>query len=454
MLESHTEELAKWTVGQCAFTIEYSLRVMDDIRLAVVDAFFSLPRGGAEIGGILLGRNENRRVTVTDYLPLDCEHAFGPSFVLSPKDHAKLAGLMASARGNPGSTYPVGWYHSHTRSEILLTSADLDIHKRYFPEPWQVALVLKPHTFQPAKAGFFFRESDGTIHATASYREFVLEPLAVRPLPDPSAAASPTLAPRRPQPELTSSVIAITAKSDAETRSTAQRFGVAPLPTPVEVSAPATVPEPQAEPPVPPPGFTQVAPSRSWSWLGVVLSLSVGLVGGAAAYQTRQLWLPRLTWAGAAPPARSTPYLGLNTLDTDGQLQIRWDRESPVVRNADEAILVIENGALPQAIQLDASHLRAGSFTYARQSERVDVALTVRGPDGQKIREVATFLGKLPARKPAPEDPAARQQRDDLTRELQGRTQKLERTLEDLRTQLRNEQKRKRMENQSPDSVK
>src|SRR5436309_2649013 len=121
MLESDTEQaLATWAVEQCSFTIEYSPRLLDDIRLAVVDAFFSLPRGGAEIGGILLGRHTSRRVTITDYVPLDCEHASGPSFVLSPNDHAKLADMMAAARGNPGGTQPVGWYHSHTRSEIHL----------------------------------------------------------------------------------------------------------------------------------------------------------------------------------------------------------------------------------------------------------------------------------------------------------------------------------------------
>src|SRR5436190_1502120 len=52
---------AKWTVPQCGFTIEYTPLVIDDIRLAVVDAFFSLPRGGAEIGGILLGTYEKGR---------------------------------------------------------------------------------------------------------------------------------------------------------------------------------------------------------------------------------------------------------------------------------------------------------------------------------------------------------------------------------------------------------
>ena len=157
-------EVATWKAPQCPFTIEYSLRALDDIRLAVVDAFFSLPRGGAEIGGILLGRYSNQRLVIADYVALDCEHAFGPSFTLSPPDQDRLAELLASAEQNPDRLRPVGWYHSHTRSEIFLTEADQDLHNRYFREPWQVALVLKPHTFHPTRAGFFFRETDGSIH--------------------------------------------------------------------------------------------------------------------------------------------------------------------------------------------------------------------------------------------------------------------------------------------------
>src|SRR5437016_1566235 len=138
-----------WSVPQCPFTIEYAPRVLDDIRLAVVDAFFSLPRGGAEIGGILLGKYEKGRLQILDFAALPCEHLSGPSFVLSPRDHTQLAEMLASARGNPKGAQPVGWYHSHTRSEIYMSEADLEIHKRYFPEPWQIALVLKPHTFHP-----------------------------------------------------------------------------------------------------------------------------------------------------------------------------------------------------------------------------------------------------------------------------------------------------------------
>src|SRR5947209_186095 len=133
MIESQAESVTgAWSVPQCPFTIEYSLRALDDIRLAVMDAFFSLPRGGAEIGGVLPGKHSADRVMVLDYLPLECEHAFGPSFNLSPPDEGRLTELLAQARA--GQLEAVGWYHSHTRSEIFLSDADQAIHRRFFPE--------------------------------------------------------------------------------------------------------------------------------------------------------------------------------------------------------------------------------------------------------------------------------------------------------------------------------
>src|ERR1039458_1687115 len=151
MIESSTESAAgTWSAPECPYTIEYSPRVLDDIRLAVVDAFYSLPRGGAEIGGILLGRFANGRISILDYQALDCEHAMGPSFTLSQNDQTQLTELLA-AQQHPEGLQPVGWYHSHTSSEILFSDADQDVHKRFFPEQWQIALVLKPSTFEPTR---------------------------------------------------------------------------------------------------------------------------------------------------------------------------------------------------------------------------------------------------------------------------------------------------------------
>jgi proteasome lid subunit RPN8/RPN11 len=211
MERSKDSPLVSWSAPQCWFTIEYSPRVLDDIRLAVVGAFFSAPRGGVEIGGILLGDFQKKRLRITGYAPVECEHAFGPSFTLSDRDQERLAELLGR-RSLPGRQ-TVGWYHSHTRSEIFFSDADLEIHRRFFPEPWQTALVLRPHTFQPTRAGFFFREAvpspspsplslllppHGSIRGEASYGEFALEPLPLRPGDmEAAAGAAPAPAPRR-----------------------------------------------------------------------------------------------------------------------------------------------------------------------------------------------------------------------------------------------------------------
>jgi len=164
--------------------------VLDDIRLSVVDAFFRAPRGGVEIGGILLGALDGKRLRITGYAPLDCEHAFGPSFTLSERDQERLAELLKT--GVPFGLRAAGWYHSHTRSEIFFSGPDREVHQRFFPEPWQVALVLRPNTFQPTRAGFFFREPDGSVQGDASYAEFTLDPLPPRPMEaEPAAEPEP-----------------------------------------------------------------------------------------------------------------------------------------------------------------------------------------------------------------------------------------------------------------------
>ena len=136
-------DLECWWPPQSPFQIFYSRLVLEQIRLAVVAAYLLVPRGGLEIGGVLLGKYRERHVEVLDHQPLDCEHAFGPSFSLSARDQERLKDLLAKVRHKTAGLEPVGWYHSHTRSEIFLSDVDLDIHKHFFPEPWQVALVSR-----------------------------------------------------------------------------------------------------------------------------------------------------------------------------------------------------------------------------------------------------------------------------------------------------------------------
>ncbi len=52
----------------------------------------------------------------------------------------------------------VGWYHTHPRMGIFLSHYDTWLHQHFFPEPWQVALVVEPHS---ATGGIFIRQKNG-----------------------------------------------------------------------------------------------------------------------------------------------------------------------------------------------------------------------------------------------------------------------------------------------------
>jgi len=443
--------LAKWTVPQCPFSIEYSPRVLDDIRLAVTDAFFSLPRGGAEIGGLLLGRYENGRVTIVESTPMECEHAFGPSFVLSDRDHAKLSEAIAAAKNS--QLKPVGWWHSHTRTEIFLSEADQQIHNKFFPEPWQLALVLKPHTFQPMRAGFFFREADGSIHAAATYQEITLEPLPMRPVGVPAP----------PPPVSPSPVFHETPGGRVIDAQLSQ-----PDPPVPEVPVEA----PRVE--VPPPAFLSSAPPperQSRRWTGLIAA-AVGVALALGGYATRGRWLPVLDRQTQSGPNEA---VALNVIDRDGQLQIRWNGAALAVSGATAGSLLILDGNSNVDVPLDARHVHSGAFTYVRKSKRVDVTLALTQPGGKEVRLGTLYTGAPPVShadappppNPAPvsaDGPAVRQERDSLRKENAGlklelarqieRNKLLDKGLEELRKAVQREQQRKRLEVQSPDTAK
>lgn len=57
----------------------------------------------------------------------------------------------------------VGWYHTHPKMGIFLSHYDTWLHRNFFPEPWQVALVIEPHK---KLGGLFIRQTDGNLDPT------------------------------------------------------------------------------------------------------------------------------------------------------------------------------------------------------------------------------------------------------------------------------------------------
>jgi proteasome lid subunit RPN8/RPN11 len=181
-------EFETWRAERHNMTIECAGPVLNEIRIAAVDGYQRMRHGGIEVGGVLFGTHRNGVVQVQAMRPIACEYSQGPRFILSERDQAALAEQLETSRHDLElqGLEPVGWYHSHTRSEVLLSGAEVEYFNRFFPQPWQVALVVRPANLSPVRAGYFFREANGVLRTEASYSEFQL----LAPVPAAVAAAA------------------------------------------------------------------------------------------------------------------------------------------------------------------------------------------------------------------------------------------------------------------------
>ena len=345
-----------WQAAGCALRITYSRPVMEELSLAASDGFNRLAKGGVEIGGVLFGVRDSDALKILTYRALACEYAFGPSFTLSDNDRRVLRDLLTSPSTDSSLSgmQPVGWYHSHTRSDVLLSEEDLQLFQQYFPEAWQIALVLRPHRFGPVRAGFFFREPDGSVQAAASCHEFIIKP----ELDPPTTRLS------------TDSALANGASAPAN-------------PSLVESALPEQCPEPPAtassrsepEPRWSPPRSTSFHPSREWSLraAAIVVCLAAAL-----------FWTARF---------RGSAGLSLHELDAGGHLRIDWNHNARIIGQGESGALEIEDGSFKLHHELSQEHLRTGSATYLRTTGNVLVRLLVRGADQSTFSEITRFLG-------------------------------------------------------------
>lgn len=357
-------EYGTWSAPGIPCVIDYSEPVLREIRMEAVEGFHKAPHGGIEVGGVLFGRHEHNVVRIITFRSLACEYLTGPSFVLSERDEARLAELLTSAQRHPElrDLTAVGWYHSHTRSAISLSDRDQEIFNRFFPEPWQVALVVRPTLLGTTRAGFFVRESDGSIRAESSYEEFTI---GVSP-------KTSTTAPKHAAVPATPAAPLVTAKPLAA----AQEPNGVPTALP---AAAATV-----RPTVP-----RAPGKRKWLVLSLCLAV-VGLGVLAATYGDFQ----------------RDEQLSLRALNVGGQLRIEWDRASQPVRHAESAMLEINDAGVKTQVPFTATQLRNGSLTYEPRSERVEVRLHVNRRGADPVEEFTEFVGP-PRRSPAPEQKAA-----------------------------------------------
>lgn len=159
-----------------------------------------------EVGGWLAGRwcRDGRAgtefVVVEALLPAQQVRS-GSTFLTFT--HDSQVAMLSALEEQYENKCVVGWYHTHPRMGIFLSGYDTWLHDHFFPQPWQVALVVEPHTRQ---AGLFVRKEgelaprrySGFYELHSSSMESVVDWTNLRAVPRPKPAA-PAQPPTNPE---------------------------------------------------------------------------------------------------------------------------------------------------------------------------------------------------------------------------------------------------------------
>jgi len=132
-----------------------------------------------EVGGMLIGQwcvdiddnNRNRSQFIVVEHAIPARHTRQGSVYLTFTQES-LVDIHDQIDTNFQGKRIVGWYHTHPRMGIFLSHYDTWLHNNFFPEPWQVALVVEPHS---ALGGFFVRQNAGVLDPTRYFGFYELD---------------------------------------------------------------------------------------------------------------------------------------------------------------------------------------------------------------------------------------------------------------------------------------
>jgi hypothetical protein len=324
-------------------TVEYSLPVLHEIDFVVNEGFRRIPHGGIENGGLLIGEVLTGGFRIDSFQPIECSHAFGPSFLLSNADIEKLAAQIGSQRAGQ----VVGWFISHSRSKLVMTEHEASLVERLFPARC-LTMLVKPEKFKATEFAFL-----GPGDWDASGRSFVL-PLVSRrnrsaspvskSIEQPTAVSAPPQPPS-PQPPIADPI--------------PERLAPAPQTTPQQIRAQ------EAQPSLPPPKLQEQRRPNVAVWL---------MAGAAVAFAC----LAAYGFYRSAVPAD----VPLNITAHGNTFLVSWPAE--MSRAASEARIRLNNGT-ERALAPDEKALGTVSVENVGGSLEVELTLSRWGRESHTI---------------------------------------------------------------------
>lgn len=386
-----------WAPDGSPATIRLSFDAVDRMNFDVMRGFGAVPRRGAEVGGILLGRVESGERTVIhveDFVAVPCDYLRGPSYLLSEADLARLDEAMAKTRGPVRGLYPVGYYRSNTRENLQLHPEDVALLDGRFPEGPVVCLLIKPFATRISEAVFYVRQDgrylpEGEAEAFPFRRKEMGGGAPTRPprmgsldaMSPPPAEREPAPAPAGGAPEASMFQWAgdkqdKTVTTEADVRAVAPRSRFSG-------------------------GWVWIPLSFIFLLLGVVLGFQIAL-----GFRNSQ-----------AASVASDPFtLDLSVAKYGENLLLKWNTAAQPMRNAKRGELRVQDGDNVKTVVLNEEDLARGSALYRHVSNTVVFRLEIYPRERNGVSETMEYHGvSLPAAAepgaPADEGPAAKGKR-------------------------------------------
>lgn len=183
------------------------------VRDAIYQHVYTDPRN--ELGGMLIGDRREHAMVIVGAIPAVGSQGDVTSLTFTHEAWAHVWGEID--RRYPGAQI-LGWYHSHPGHGIFLSRHDRFIHRHFFGEPWQVAIVVDPQRHEEG----LFAWQRGDLVRIAGAR---VDPRWARgttgdlPSPPPATAPAPLVDPARRGPSMREPANAATARESAPPRS-------------------------------------------------------------------------------------------------------------------------------------------------------------------------------------------------------------------------------------------
>ncbi len=342
----------------------------------------AIERLDREVGGLLLGRVEagpRAGVWIERYQRISREPGSGPEFIL---DSEEIAGLERAATNilATGELAVVGLYRSHTRPGFQLEEPDFDLIRRYFCDPSDLILLIKPESASHVTGQFHVWDRENGAHPVGSEFPFRGHILKDEP-PVPAiqqVSEKPREHPRRLVPDF--------APSPVEPPPSLYGLGENTGPSPS-----GRIEELTAE---------RGNRDRLKKWLPLVAATA--LVGGV-------LWfLLQPGKHGSSSPAPAQPAEAVRPLglyvDPAGQTwRVSWNPKATALDEARSAQLFVREGDEQKRFDLSTGVLASGSYQYSPVENDVTFRLEVVDKAGRVSAE--SFRLMRAANPPTPATP-------------------------------------------------